>query len=714
MNKKDKNLEKRREFYIPYVSRNGKNNDDEIIRESPIIKKTASSSIVPPTTNKPNISYAESVGYRESPKRYDNLRPKKDLEEDVINEMLEEPIYDENIGYYDSGVSYEEDPVEVMYDTEPANYANFYPNVDENYDSEVKTEFTRESLNKKIEDTKEKNIIYNNKIEESFKLFEEAKKSRQEEIKTTYQEPVKKYEETKPTYQEPIKNYEELKPTYQEPVKEKIVQKPKRKTRYVAPPLNLLTRSSDSSSDNIQEAEEQKKIINQTFEESGIRASVEKYIFGPTVTQFLISIEKGANVKDIRKAESNLLMYLQCETIRIQTPIPGKPFAGIEVPKKIENRKTVFLGDMVASKDFKNLKMEVPVAVGEDNYGVYHFIDLVEMPHGLIAGTTKSGKSVCLNTFLLSLIYKFTPEELRIVLIDPKRIELGAYEGIPHLAMPVVVDQEDFQSALGWLYDEMERRYKEFDVYGEHTIKDYNEIRREEGLSTEPYLIMIMDEFSDWFADANAEIELYLQKLAAKGRAAGINIILATQRPSKDVIKGTIKANFDTRIAFRVSSFEDAKVIMGYGGAEKLEGKGDMLIRYAGRAEQRLQGAFVPNKDIKAVNRFLRENNKVEYLVTKEEIHQSTVARNVSNSGPARQMGINDERFEEVAFYVVRNKNASVNQITQIFGMGFNRVNDIFLALEEMGVLSPGIKGKQREVLLDEFQLRDLLEERDN
>ncbi len=722
MNKKENNLEKRREFYIPYVIRNGKNNDDEIIRESPITKKTVSSSIVPPTTNKPNISYAESVGYRESPKRYDNLRPKKDFEEETINEMLEEPIYDENIGYYDSGVLCEEDPVEVMYDTEPANYANYYPNVDENYDSEEKVEFTRESLNKKAEEPKVNNIIQNNKIEESFRIFEEAKKLRQEEKnnatyvepKPVFQETVKTYEEPKPIYQETVKTYEEPKPIYQEPVKVKQEQKLKRKTRYVAPPLNLLTRSNDSSSDNIEEAEEQKRIINQTFEESGIRASVEKYIFGPTVTQFLITIEKGANVKDIRKAESNLLMYLQCETIRIQTPIPGKPFAGIEVPKKIENRKTVFLGDMVASKEFKNLKMEVPVVVGEDNYGVYHFIDLVEMPHGLIAGTTKSGKSVCLNTFLLSLVYKFTPEELRIVLIDPKRIELGAYEGIPHLAMPVVVDQEDFQSALGWLYDEMERRYKEFDVYGEHTIKDYNEIRREEGLSTEPYLIMIMDEFSDWFADANAEIELYLQKLAAKGRAAGINIILATQRPSKDVIKGTIKANFDTRIAFRVSSFEDAKVIMGYGGAEKLEGKGDMLIRYAGRAEQRLQGAFVPNKDIKAVNRFLRENNKVEYLVTKEEIHQSTVARNVSNSGPARQMGINDERFEEVAFYVVRNKNASVNQITQIFGMGFNRVNDIFLALEEMGVLSPGIKGKQREVLLDEFQLRDLLEEREN
>ena len=703
--KKDKNLEKRREFYIPYVTRNGKENDDEILRESPIIRKTASSSIIPPAPNKPLVSYAESVGYRESPKRYDNLRPKKDNEEEIVNEMLEEPITDENIGYYDKGLVYEEDPIEIVYDAEPASYVNLYPSIDEIYNDEGKNTFIRESLNKKQEDQTTVKTVQNAKLEESFKLFEEAKKMRQDE---------NKYTEPQPVYKEPVQKYVEPQPIYKEPTKANPEQKTKRKTRYVAPPLNLLTRSSDSATDNIQEAEMQKQIINNTFQESGIRASVEKYIFGPTVTQFLISIEKGANVKDIRKVESNLLMYLQCETIRIQTPIPGKPYAGIEVPKKIENRKTVFLGDMIASKDFKNLKMEVPVAVGEDNYGVYHFIDLVEMPHGLVAGTTKSGKSVCLNTFLLSLIYRFNPDDLRIILIDPKRIELGAYEGIPHLAMPVVVDQEDFQSALGWLYDEMERRYKEFDVYGEHTIMDYNEIRREEGLSTVPYLIMIMDEFSDWFADANAEIELYLQKLAAKGRAAGINIILATQRPSKDVIKGTIKANFDTRIAFRVSSFEDAKVIMGYGGAEKLEGKGDMLIRYAGRAEQRLQGAFVPNKDIKAVNRFLRENNKVDYLVTKEEIHQSTVARNVSNSGASRQMGINDERFEEVAFYVVRNKNASVNQITQIFGMGFNRVNDIFLALEEMGVLSPGVKGKQREVLLDEFQLRDLLEEIDN
>ena len=404
---------------------------------------------------------------------------------------------------------------------------------------------------------------------------------------------------------------------------------------------------------------------------------------------------------------------MECESIRIQTPIPGKPFAGIEVPKKPENRRTVFLGDMIAHKNFKNNDMVVPVAVGQDNYGIYHYIDLTEMPHGLVAGTTKSGKSVCLNTFIISLLYRFTPEELRIVLIDPKRIELGVYDGIPHLAMPVIVDQEDFESALGWVFDEMDRRYKEFQVYDEINIVDYNAVRRERKEPTMPHIIVIMDEFSDWFADASSQVELYMQKLAAKARAAGINIILATQRPSKDVIKGTIKANFDTRIAFRVSSFDDAKVIMGYGGAERLEGRGDMLIRYAGRAEQRLQGAFIPNSNIKAVTRFLRENNTTDYIVTQEEIHQSTVARQVSTPGSSKAMGRTDPKFEEIAFYVVRNKNASVNQITQVFGTGFNRMNDIFLALEDMGVVSRGVKGKQREVLIDEFQLRSLLEAED-
>lgn len=704
-----KSLEQRKEFYIRYIIRNGKKSDENYkIISNPIVKPTKDANIEVPFVKTKSSAYAESVGYREDPKRYNNLRVKKEDEDlPVINEMIEDPIIDDNIGYYDNGVLYEEESNDITYDSAPAIYDDLYPSVEEVYDAKttkekIATSFTRESLNKPMNN-------YNEKMAESYKMFQASKMTSNEKQNTRNNQ----YSNQPNNF---FKENTRITPNYSNNVtKEKQVNKSenKKKTRYVAPPIDLLTRSGASNKDNIEEAERQKEIINNTFLEAGIRACVEKYIFGPTVTQFLVSIEKGANIKDIRKVESNLLMYLQCETIRIQTPIPGKPYGGIEVPKKVENRKTVFLGDMLASKAFKDLKYEVPVAVGEDNYSVYHFIDLVEMPHGLIAGTTKSGKSVCLNAFLLSLIYRFSPDELRLVLIDPKRIELGMYADIPHLAMPVIVDQEDFQSALGWVFDEMERRYKEFEIYDEHNIIDYNEIRKKEGQSTLPHIVVMMDEFSDWFTDANQEVELYMKKLAAKARAAGINVILATQRPSKDVIKGTIKANFDTRIAFRVSSFEDAKVIMGYGGAEKLEGKGDMLIRYAGHAEQRLQGAFVPNSDIKAVTRFLKENNKCEYLITREEIHQSTIQRSTTNNNSSRAMGINDERFEEVAFYVVRNKNASVNKITQIFGMGFNRVNDIFMALEEMGVLSPGIKGKQREVLVDEFQLKDLLEEND-
>ena len=691
-NKKN-NLDNRREFYIYRVIRDGKMYDDNETERKTITKNQKETDSSSKSIHKKTISYAESVGYREDPKRYDNLRPKKsedkpELKENQIVDFVEPPREDKTIGYYDAGVIFEnEDNIEENDNKIEDNFDDIALQVDEIY---------QENFDDNNEEMQYDSHMYDDVVEEeqTYKNVNKPQFYKEEEKKTTNQ-------------------FINNKKTANETVNSKVVVTSRRKTKYIAPSIDLLTKSDAKIADNIEEAENQKEIINNTFREAGIRARVERFIFGPTVTQFLITIEKGANVKDVRKVESNLLMYLQCESIRIQTPIPGKPFAGIEVPKKYENRRTVFLGDMIASKEFKNLDYEVPVAVGQDNYGIYHYIDLVEMPHGLIAGTTKSGKSVCLNTFLLSLIYRFTPNELRLVLIDPKRIELGIYEGIPHLAMPVIVDQEDFQSALGWVYDEMERRYKEFELYDEHNIVDYNNIRKENKESTMPHIIVMMDEFSDWFSDANSEIELYMQKLAAKARAAGINIILATQRPSKDVIKGTIKANFDTRIAFRVSSFEDAKVILGYGGAEKLEGKGDMLIRYAGRSEQRLQGAFVPNIDIKKVTRFLKDNNTCEYLVTKEEIHQSTISRQTSSGTTMKAMGRNDERFEEIAFYVVRNKNASINQLTQIFNMGFNRVNDIFLALEEMGVLSPGVKGKQREVLIDEFQLRDLLEQED-
>ena len=292
--------------------------------------------------------------------------------------------------------------------------------------------------------------------------------------------------------------------------------------------------------------------------------------------------------------------------------------------------------------------------------------------------------------------------------MDPKRLEFGPYEGIPHLAMPVITDKEDFPGALSWVYEEMENRYKIFEMYG---VRDFDKLNKklvENKKAKLPYLIMIVDEFGDWFSGAGPDIEEKIQKIAAKARAAGIHVVLAAQRPSKDVIKGTIKANFDTRLAFKVSSFEDSKIILGNGGAEKLEGYGDVLIKYAGKIEKRLQGAYVDSEDIFKIINYLKENNKVDYIVTKEELAQSSTSRQLgSNIG--RSDGLDDEKFEEVAYYIVRNQNSSANAIAQDFNMGYNRANNILVALEKLGVVSSVVKGKQRDVLVNEIELEMIL-----
>lgn len=479
-------------------------------------------------------------------------------------------------------------------------------------------------------------------------------------------------------------------------------------TKYIPPKLDLLTRGGNEGTDDRSEAERQKAIINQTLSDSGIKAHVIDYIFGPTVTQFMIKVEPGVNVNTINSCSANLAMYLEVERIRIQTPIPGKAYAGVEVPKKSEYRHIVHLGDILASKEYKENKCKIPIVVGCDNYGIPMICDIAEMPHCLVAGTTKSGKSVFLNTIILSLLYCFNPRDLRLVLVDPKRIELSPYEGIPHLAMPVITDNCDFPATIGWIYEEMEQRYKVFQYYGEQNFTELNKRLVEEKKSKLPYIVVIIDEFGDWFAGADATVAEQIKKIAAKARAAGIHVILATQRPTTESISGDIKSNFDTRIAFKVSNFVDSKVILDRGGAERLEGYGDMLIKYAGNTEKRLQGAFVGNTDIRKVINFLRENNTCNYIVTLEEVRQSTTSRQLAQNS-ARATGLDDPRFEEVAYYIVRNKNASNNSLSKEFGMGFNRVNDILISLEQLGVLSPAVKGKQREVLVNEIELEEIL-----
>lgn len=674
---------KKREFYVYRVTKEDSTTNNNSSDEKYIIS--------PHHGKQPTKIVNESMGYRRDPSGYDFARPNHGLSRAMYERVckdLNQPV-GQNYGTYREDINVIEEPKveqnntpqDDFYDVDPFEAPTPAPSV-------VRGDYValEEPETASIEDLPA-DLFYD---------LEEEKPAKKEEKKTTVTLPKPKVAN---------QNLESL-----EEKRAPVVNIPGQKVvKYIPPKLDMLTKGSASDDDDKIEAERQKQLINQTLADSNIKAEVADYIFGPTVTQFMIRVAPGVNVNSINNCASNLAMYLEAERIRIQTPIPGKPYAGIEVPKKEKYRRIVQLGDIVASKDFKETKCKIPVVVGKDNYGVAMICDIAEMPHCLIAGTTKSGKSVCLNTFILSLLYHFSPKDLRLVLMDPKRIELSPYEEIPHLAMPVITDKEDFPAALGWVYEEMERRYKIFEMYGDHDFGELNKHLVEDKKQKLPYIVMIIDEFGDWFSGASVEVEEMTQKIAAKARAAGIHVILATQRPSKDVIKGSIKANFDTRIAFKVSSFDDSKVILGASGAERLEGYGDMLIKYAGKIEKRLQGAFVGSSDIKQVINFLKTNNKCDYIVTKEEIQQSTTSRQMAQNIVGRTSGLDDERFEEVAYYIVRNNNASNNSLLREFGMGFNRVNEILISLEKLGVLGPAIKGKQREVLVDEYQLEDIL-----
>lgn len=672
-----KEQDKKREFYVFRVTRP---EPDEKPQET---KKEEKYIISPHYGKQPDKTENERMGYHRDPSTYDFIRPNKGLNKEYYDKYRQElGSEDENLENTGSNLNVEDDDQQDFSTEEQVPSSRGY--------------YVEEEKEASIEDLP---MDFFNEYEE----IKEETPHKEYSHEPQKQEPVVSMPRPRVSTNPNLEKIEEKRTPNVEIKAPKV-------TKYIPPKLEFLTTTSKSEQDDVTEAEHQKEVINQTLKDFNIKAEVAGYVFGPTVTQFMVNVAPGVNVNIINNCASNLAMCLEAERIRIQTPIPGKRYAGIEVPKSEKYRNIVHLGDIIKSKEFKDTSAKIPVVVGKDNYGSPMICDIAEMPHCLIAGTTKSGKSVCLNTFILSLLYHFSPRDLRLVLMDPKRIELTPYEEIPHLAMPVISDKEDFPSALGWVYEEMERRYKTFEMYGEKDFKEFNKRLMEEKKQKLPYIVMIIDEFGDWFTGASIEVEDMIQKIAAKARAAGIHVILATQRPSKDVIKGSIKANFDTRIAFKVSSFEDSKVILGNGGAEKLEGYGDMLIKYAGKIEKRLQGAFVDNNDLKKVINYLKENNKCNYIVTKEEIKQSTTTRQMAqNIGPVKTSGLDDERFEEVAYYVVRNKNASNNALLREFGMGFNRVNDILMALEKLGVLSPAVKGKQRDVLVDEYELESIL-----
>lgn len=434
-------------------------------------------------------------------------------------------------------------------------------------------------------------------------------------------------------------------------------------------------------------------IIEKTLESFGITARVVEVNLGPAVTQYALEVALGTKLSKIMTLERDLALALSAPTgtIRIEAPIPGRNLVGIELP----NREAEFvnLRKMMESETMQSTKSKLAVALGFDVSGKPIVADIAKMPHVLIAGQTGSGKSVCINAFLASLLFRAAPTEVKLILVDPKRVELTGYNGIPHLLSPVIVEPEKVLSALRWVMKEMDRRYKSFADAGARNIDTYNEMS---GFQALPYIVLFIDELADIMLFAPVEVEDAITRIAQMSRATGIHMVLATQRPSVDVITGLIKANVPSRIAFAVSSQIDSRVILDTQGAEKLLGKGDMLYLPPEQAKPlRIQGAFVNDKEINALVSFLK-NQGIPTQYTEEV---TTTTKNGSNAVPGVE-GDTDDFFKEAVKVVCQYDRASASLLQRRLSVGYARAARIIDQLEAAGVVSMADGSKPREVLV--------------
>ncbi|MBQ6448552.1 DNA translocase FtsK [Cytobacillus oceanisediminis] len=441
--------------------------------------------------------------------------------------------------------------------------------------------------------------------------------------------------------------------------------------------------------------EEQTMLLNDTFTNFNVHAKVVNVTQGPSVTRYEVQPEPGVKVSKITNLSDDLKLSLAAKDIRIEAPIPGKHTIGIEVPNR--NSRPVLIREILESDEFKNSSSPLTVAMGLDISGKPIVTDLRKMPHGLIAGATGSGKSVCINTMLVSLLYKAKPEELKLLLVDPKMVELAPYNYIPHLASPVITDVKTATAALKWAVEEMERRYELLAHVGVRDISKYNQLAEEHKRYSEklPYLVIIIDELADLMMMAPADVEEAISRIAQKARACGIHLLIATQRPSVDVITGLIKANVPTRIAFSVSSQIDSRTVIDISGAEKLLGKGDMLFLENGTSKPvRLQGTYVSDEEIDQVVAHVRRERKPEYLFEQEELLKKV-----------QMSEEEDELFYEACEFIIEQGGASTSSLQRNFKIGYNRAARLIDMMEKQGFISEARGTKPRDVLITESEL---------
>lgn len=488
--------------------------------------------------------------------------------------------------------------------------------------------------------------------------------------------------------------------------------------KYEKPKLNLLNKNEKKGAgDSDQKLKETALLLQQTLKTFGVAVTVTDISQGPSVTRYELQLGEGIKVNKIVNLADDIKLNLAAQDIRIEAPIPGKAAVGIEIPNK--ETSEVLIRDLLETTEFRNASSDITFAVGKDISGKTIVADIAKMPHMLIAGATGSGKSVCINTLIMSILYKASPEDVKLIMIDPKVVELSVYNGIPHLMIPVVTDPKKANAALQWAVAEMTKRYQAFADFNLRDLKGYNQKWAELNAKGEagemkkmPQIIVIVDELADLMMVASKEVEESICRLAQLARAAGIHLIIATQRPSVDVITGLIKANMPSRVAFKVTSGVDSRTILDMIGAEKLLGKGDMLFYPQGYTKPlRVQGAFVSDKEVGNVVEFLKKNAGTEVYdpSVESEIAGLSGEGNAENTAKNSSDNSFDAYFDDACRFVVEKEKASSGMLQRVFKVGYTRAARIVDQMEAVGVVGPEEGTKPRRVLMDSSQLENFL-----
>ncbi|MBQ2863465.1 MAG: DNA translocase FtsK, partial [Clostridia bacterium] len=478
---------------------------------------------------------------------------------------------------------------------------------------------------------------------------------------------------------------------------------------YRFPPISILAKAAPINESGAQEelAQNARKLVD-TLMSFKVKTKILSVSRGPTITRYELSPEAGTRVRSIANLVDDIALNLATSGVRIEAPIPGKSAVGIEVPNK--NVSTVRLRELIDSNSFKNAESKLNVALGVDVAGTPVYCNIAKMPHMLIAGATGMGKSVCINSIISSILYKATPDEVKLILVDPKKVEFNIYNGLPHLLVPVVSDPQKAAGSLNWAVGEMERRFSLIDEVGVRDITGYNEITKNDpDREPMPYVVIIIDELADLMMTAPDAVETSICRLAQKARAAGMHLVIGTQRPSVDVITGLIKANIPSRIAFTVASQVDSKTIIDIGGAEKLIGRGDMLYAPVGFMKPlRVQGAFVSDEEVRALTDFIRsEGGFIEYdpdiISSIEREAERCAQKGKSGSGDFDEDELRenvDPKFREALEIAVNAGKISTSLLQRNLSVGYGRAAKIIDRMQALGYVSPPDGQKPREVLI--------------